>query len=247
MKKILKWRNLGWILAIILFLILISKGEKEDKITENNLEKLTPTEIVTPTESIKNDLFLVTKVIDGDTIMVKINNEEKSIRLIGINTPETNECFGKEATERMKELVENKKVKLEADGTQDDKDKYDRLLRYIYLEDGTFVNEQLIKDGLAKEYTYKIAYKFQIEFKSDQKSAEEEKIGLWTTDVCKNLTTVTPTKTILTTENLNYSCDCSKSCTEINSCEEAYYQLNNCGCSKRDSDGDGVPCESLCN
>ncbi|MFA6369314.1 MAG: excalibur calcium-binding domain-containing protein [Candidatus Shapirobacteria bacterium] len=46
--------------------------------------------------------------------------------------------------------------------------------------------------------------------------------------------------------NSDFVCNCNKSCTQISSCEEAYFQLNNCGCSVRDNDGDGVPCESLC-
>lgn len=244
MKKI-KLSNLGWIIAGILFLalafILIFNNKKPEIKLENAIPSITTAPII------KSDLILVTKIIDGDTLMVKINDKETAVRLIGIDTPESGQCFGKEATNRAKELMENKKVKLEADETQDDKDKYGRLLRYIYLEDGTFINKKLIEDGVAKEYTYKIAYKFQTEFKSDQKAAEEKKVGLWADDICP---TITKTENILgETKNNNstFVCDCTKSCTKINNCEDAYFQLNDCGCTVRDNDGDGVPCESLCN
>lgn len=50
----------------------------------------------------------------------------------------------------------------------------------------------------------------------------------------------------LNSEQSSYTCDCSKTCTQISTCAEAYYQLDTCGCSVRDGDGDGVPCENLC-
>ena len=260
MINLRKLSNWVWIGFGILFLILAYKIGKESNKKEIQINKITPIETAIPTKIITptkiEDFILVTKIIDGDTLMVKINDEETTVRLIGIDTPESGQCFGKEATNRAKELMENKKVKLEADETQDDKDKYGRLLRYIYLEDGTLINKKLIEDGVAKEYTYKMAYKFQTEFKSDQKVAQEKKLGIWADDACPTPTikTITPTVTKIEnvlgeTENNNsaFVCDCKKSCTKISSCEEAYFQLNNCGCSERDGNEDGVPCESLCN
>ena len=151
-------------------------------------------------------------------------------------------------------------VELEADNSQDDKDKYDRLLRYVYLTDGTLINKKLIEDGFGFEYTYQIPYKFQTEFKAAQKQAEEKKIGLWADGACPT-PTVTKISTIIPTINKvptekpiqtiqsssTYVCNCSKTCTQISSCEEAYFQLNDCGCTIRDNDKDGVSCESLCN
>jgi len=252
MKKILKFSNLGWIIAGILFLTLALIMIFNNKKPETKLENIIPT--ITPTPTIKSDLVLVTKVIDGDTIMVKINDKEEAVRLIGIDTPETVDprktvqCFGKEASEKMKELLENKMIKLEADTTQNDRDKYNRLLRYVYLEDGTFINKKLIEEGFGFEYTYQIPYKFQMEFKVAQKMAEEKKIGLWADGVCPTPTVakISTTPTMTVQNNFGFVCDCNKSCTKISSCDEAYFQLNNCGCSVRDNDGDGVPCESLC-
>lgn len=265
MKNIINLKNLGWILAIILLLILAYKNGEKNKVLQNKSQTI-PTEIITlietisPTETVKNGLVLVTKVIDGDTLMVKINDKEESVRLIGIDTPETVDprktvqCFGKEASEKMKELVENKMVKLETDSTQNDRDKYNRLLRYIYLEDGTLINKKLIEEGFGFEYTYQIPYKFQTEFKAAQKMAEENNLGMWADGACPTPTIVTeisrvPTEKItqVIQSSSSFVCDCTKACTKISNCEEAYYQLNTCGCTVRDNDGDGVPCESLCN
>jgi len=138
----------------------------------------------------QSGLFPVTKVVDGDTIDVEINGESARLRLIGINTPETVdprkpvECFGKEASAAAKELLFGKKVRLEADPSQTDRDKYDRLLRYVFLEDGTNFNELMIVRGYAYEYTYDVPYKYQKEFKAAQKFAEGNKKGLWADGVC---------------------------------------------------------------
>ena len=133
----------------------------------------------------------VIRIIDGDTIQAKTNGKVETIRLIGINTPETVdprrpvECFGKEASEKTKELLNDKTVKIETDPSQDMRDKYGRLLAYIFLEDGTNINKKLIEEGYAYEYTHERPYQYQIEFKQAQKQAEEAERGLWVPGVCK--------------------------------------------------------------
>ena len=190
----------------------------------------------------------VTKVIDGDTIDVEIDGNRETLRLIGVDTPETVDprkpvqCFGREASEFTKSKLSGKEVILEADPTQGERDKYGRLLRYVFLDEVNF-NELLIKEGYAHEYTYNFPYKYQKEFKNAESFATENKKGLWADDACdtsslKQTQTYQPQGT--------YTCNCQKLCGAISSCDEAYYQLQNCGCSARDSDGDGVPCESLC-
>jgi micrococcal nuclease len=130
------------------------------------------------------------KVVDGDTIDVLMNGEKFRVRLIGINTPESVDprrpvqCFGKEASSKAKEILNGKSVFLEADPTQTDRDKYDRLLRYVFLEDGTNFNKFMVSEGYAYEYTYDVPYKYQKEFKAAQKAAESLKKGLWAEDTC---------------------------------------------------------------
>jgi len=123
--------------------------------------------------------FLVERVIDGDTI--KLSNGER-VRLIGVDTPETVhprkpvEYFGKEASAFTKRLCEGKFVRLEYD--QNKRDRYRRLLAYVYLEDGTFVNAEIIKQGYGYAYT-KYLFKYMEEFKGYEKEARRSEYGLW--------------------------------------------------------------------
>lgn len=148
------------------------------------------TEIETTKTENAEELYLVKKVVDGDTFDVSINGQIKRIRLIGVDTPETVDprkavqCFGKEASNKAVELLFNKKVKLEADSTQGELDKYGRLLRYVIREDGLFFNKWMIENGYAHEYTYSKPYKYQQEFKNAQQEAETQKRGLWADNAC---------------------------------------------------------------
>lgn len=137
-------------------------------------------------ENIKN-LVSVVKVVDGDTIDVQINGQKKTIRLIGINTPETVDprrpvqCFGKEASNETKRLLTGKQVYLTKDVSESDK--YDRLLRFVYLplENGEmlFVNDYLVRQGFANNYPYPPDIKFDDQFRLAEKEAKEQKRGLW--------------------------------------------------------------------
>lgn len=131
------------------------------------------------------EIAKVTRVIDGDTI--ELENKDK-VRYIGIDAPETVDprkpvqCFGKEATEENKRLVEGKMVRLEKDVT--DKDKYGRLLRYVYVNQAAdseevFVNLELVKLGYARIYTYPPDVKDQKEFLRAERAARVANLGLW--------------------------------------------------------------------
>lgn len=134
--------------------------------------------------------YEVTKVSDGDTIHIMMDGRDEKVRLIGINTPETVdprrpvECFGKEASARMKELVGGKIVRLEYDDTQSVRDAYNRILAYVYLEDGQMINRKMIAEGYAYEYTYLTPYKYQKEFRELQVLAKTGGRGLWASTTC---------------------------------------------------------------
>lgn len=119
------------------------------------------------------------KVIDGDTIVLDGN---EIVRLIGIDTPETKDprkpvqYYGREAYEFTKRLVEGKKVRLAYDLNK--KDKYGRTLAYVYLEDGTFLNAEVVKQGYGFAYRY-FLFKYFDEFKQYEREARENGIGLW--------------------------------------------------------------------
>ena len=151
--------------------------------------------------------FPVTHIVDGDTIDVNINGAIERVRLIGIDTPEVVDprkpvqCFGIEASNKAKEVLTGQSVVLENDPSQGDKDKYSRLLRYIFLKDGTNFNKLMIEQGYAHEYTYDLPYKYQQEFKQAQTYARENKLGLWQDNICQ--TQAAPAPSIVTNQNTN--------------------------------------------
>ncbi len=134
--------------------------------------------------------YEVTKVIDGDTFHLNMDGTDEKVRLIGINTPETVDpreevqCFGKEASNLMKDIAQGKLVRLEYDDSQNLRDAYGRLLAYAYLEDGQMLNRKMIAEGYAYEYTYLTPYKYQSEFRDLQNLARTSGRGLWNPETC---------------------------------------------------------------
>lgn len=150
----------------------------------------------TDTKKVDNtrEILIVKRVVDGDTF--ELSNGEK-VRLLGIDTPEKFESkkldkdieatgqdkktikkLGKLASDYVKNFVEGKKVILEREPNYDDKDRYGRLLRWIYLEDGTFVNGKIVRDGYAQVYERFPVSKLD-ELRKYQKEARENNRGLW--------------------------------------------------------------------
>jgi micrococcal nuclease len=126
----------------------------------------------------------VVRVVDGDTVEVRVGGREETVRLIGIDTPETVdprspvECFGREASERTKALLpEGAGVRLVAD--VEPRDQYDRLLAYVYRDDGTFVNLALVEDGYASVATYPPNVAHTSDFTAAAARARDEGRGLW--------------------------------------------------------------------
>lgn len=139
----------------------------------------------------KNGYVKVIKVVDGDTIKIDDRGKIQTVRLIGLDTPEVVDprkpvqCFGKEASERMKEIVEGKYVRLRNDDSQNNEDKYGRLLRYVYLDNDVLVNRMMIEEGYGHEYTYEKPYQFKEQFMKAEEEARTRKRGLWAEGMCK--------------------------------------------------------------
>lgn len=199
--KVPRRKVLSLHLSAILILLLILIGVTSDADTKSTPE-LTKSEQSTPVATNRPEpapspspkaqrFYQVARVVDGDTVKVTIDGKIETIRLIGIDTPETVDprkpvqCFGKEASDKAKELLNGKKVALETDSTQGDRDKYGRLLRYVLLEDGTSFNKLMIAEGYAHEYTYNSnPYKYQKEYRAAEKEARENERGLWSGKSC---------------------------------------------------------------
>jgi len=135
-------------------------------------------------------LLPVIRVVDGDTIVVDIGGVPEKVRLIGVDTPEVVDprkpvqCFGKEASTFTTNLLARQQVRLESDPTQSDRDKYGRLLRYVFLSDDTFVNKTIIEQGYGHEYTYRTLYHYRDEFKTAERNARDASRGLWDPEAC---------------------------------------------------------------
>lgn len=139
----------------------------------------------------KSPTYQVLRVTDGDTIHINYNGKNEKVRLIGLDTPETKDprkpiqCFGREATAKMTELAENKNIRLEFDKTQGERDKYGRLLAFVYSKDSKNLAYEMIRQGYGNEYTYNSnPYKYQNEFKEAARKAREENKGLWAENTC---------------------------------------------------------------
>jgi len=260
------------LLATVCVLILVGAGcnTSQSVINQDNKSNIsseviisTSTKIATSSQQQKQ-LYKVISVVDGDTIKINYNGKVESVRLVGIDTPETVhptktvECFGKEASDKMKELVEGKTVTLVVDKSGTGRDKYQRLLRYVYLDDGTFVNKEMVKQGYAYAYvTYPFDY--MDDFKTSQSEAKNNKLGLWADGVCDSFTTSSNSNTITNTTNEiekvipKTSCDCSSNkynCGDFSTHNEAQSVYDCCGgvsndIHRLDRDKDGSACETL--
>ena len=129
-------------------------------------------------------LYRVARFDDGDTIAVDMNGTEETIRFIGVDTPETHDprknvqCFGHAAADFTKNLISSNNVRLEADPLNTNRDRYGRLLRYVYLPNGTLVNLEIIKQGYGFAYTSFPSTKVD-EFRAAEKEATDNNRGLW--------------------------------------------------------------------
>ena len=125
------------------------------------------------------------EVIDGDTAKFKMNGEQITVRFLGINTKETvdpeigEEIWGKEASDFTKEKLENAtKIELEFDEVADEKDKYDRYLSWIWIDDELLQN-LLVENGLAENYMLQNNYKYAGMLQESEENAKNNKLGIW--------------------------------------------------------------------
>ena len=158
----LKTKRTAWIgIAILVFGVM-------DLITQAQFEPIDAT---------------VVRVIDGDTIRVRVQGKEYTVRLIGVDTPETVhptktvQHFGAEASAYTKAALEAKTVTLEADPTGDTKDRYGRLLRYVHL-DGENFNGRLIREGYGHAIR-RFRYSLKAQFIQLEDTARKAGRGLW--------------------------------------------------------------------
>ena len=122
----------------------------------------------------------VSNVVDGDTLdIVLTSGKRERVRLIGIDTPERGDCYAAKATTRVRALAQSKRVVLKGDATQATRDRYGRLLAYVWLPGGKDLGYQLVAGGFAKVYVYDRAFQRLPAYRSAEASARGATAGLW--------------------------------------------------------------------
>lgn len=196
MKKSFKWLFLYFLFLMFLTFFPENK-EIQDKLKsllEKEQSKVETSDTVGEDQvngvpDLNSDtLHKVLKVVDGDTFKIEFRGENRSVRMIGIDTPEVNhpsepvQCYGVEASLKTKELIEGKEVRLEQDVSQTDR--YGRILAYVWVDE-VFINEKIVKDGYAFASSYPPDVKYQDILDKAEIYARENKLGLWSDNTCK--------------------------------------------------------------
>ena len=128
------------------------------------------------------ELVRVKRVVDGDTIILESGER---VRLLGVNAPEVNhpkklvEAFGKEAAEFTQRMVEGKLVRLEFDPHVSKQDKSSRTFAYVFLQDGTFLNAEIIRQGYGFVVRNSPPLKYESDFVQLELNARKKRSGLW--------------------------------------------------------------------
>jgi endonuclease YncB( thermonuclease family) len=134
----------------------------------------------------------VTHIVDGDTLDVRLTSgKTERIRLIGVDTPERGVCYAAKATERARQLAMSKPVVVRGDPTQDTRDRYGRLLAYVWIPGGKDLGYQLVAGGFAKVYVYRDAFQRLPAYRNAEAAAKGAPAGEW--KACRDQTTPTPT------------------------------------------------------
>ena len=194
-------------------------------------------------------------VIDGDTLVVLHNHAQEKIRLANIDAPEKDQAYGMDARQAMIGMVLKKLVHIDAKAV----DKYGRTIALVSVE-GRNVNEEMVRSGMAWEYSY---YKPSRDYIVLQSEAQQARRGLWSQRNpvapwrwrrTHSSVRSAPLKNENRTARLHgrigvfneASCGHKTHCSQMNSCEEAYYYYTHCNLKSLDKKKDGVPCKQLC-
>lgn len=200
----------------------------------------------------KNGTYPVIAVIDGDTFKIRIGTKIESVRILGIDAPETStlrtgstECYGKESTTFASLSLIGKSVRISRDFTQDPRDKYGRILANVFLSNGSLYAEKAVLSGSAYRYVY--ANKpvlYDARLLKAEAIAKKNSVGVW--EKCQRKEISKPLISPPKRDN-GFDCSIKKTiCAQMISCQEAKFYLNSCGISRLDGDKDGMPCETIC-
>ncbi|MDB5469667.1 MAG: micrococcal nuclease [Caulobacter sp.] len=199
----------------------------------------------------------VTRVVDGDTVDVRMDGRIVRVRLAEIDAPESKQAWGATSKAVLTRLTLNKSVRIEGRG----RDRYGRVIGRLYVGE-VDVSAAMIQEGCAWAYRRYLTDPTMLALEQD---ARARKTGLWAQNAAQIVppwdwrrggegpeaapvagfvdagpAQATPAATGA------FTCGAARTCGQMKSCEEATFHLRQCGLSRLDRDGDGIPCESLC-
>lgn len=213
-------RNYFWLLLLFLWPLACAESVETEGDDAAAFPDLPP-----------GDSALVVDVIDGDTADMEINGEVYRVRYIGVDTPERGDFYYQEAADANANLVLNQEVILVLDVSETDQ--FGRLLRYVYLTDGTFVNAELVRQGYARRSTFPPDVAHAAYFGELEQEARESGAGLWADPApC-------------TCSKNNYNCADFTTQTDAQACFDYCLAEVDEDVHSLDGGGDGVVCESL--
>lgn len=173
-RRLFSRKTNPWVVLVVVILILLGQF----------LGWFDSPEPEQPPEKIDTSRYEVVRFVDGDTFVVDLNGKQETVRLLGVDTPETNapgtpvQCYGPAASAYVKNLIADKHVRLERDPENEDRDRYGRLLRYAYLPDETLVQQEIIRNGYGFAYTIYPFTKKEA-FVAHEEQAKTDAKGLW--------------------------------------------------------------------
>lgn len=196
----------------------------------------------------------VVAIADGDTLtLLTSDRQQVKVRLAEIDTPERAQPYGTRARQALSDLAFGKQAKVESA----EKDRYGRVVGRVHI-DGVDVNRALIHQGAAWVYRQYNRDKSLLAVEADARTAkrglwslpEAERVAPWdwrkgTKRVAAQPYKAAPMLTATSSASSKYSCS-RKTCGQMSNCEEARFQLEQCGNRRLDRDNDGIPCESIC-
>lgn len=200
-------RSWAWILIVLAMVALLviasrlSSDSAEGSTTPVSTATTAPASTARPISTARQTAVatpipgvaaVVRNVIDGDTIVARVGGKDETVRIIGMDSPETHkpdtpvECFGTEATAAAKRLMpKGAHVTLQSDPTQATRDRFGRLLAHVFLADGTLFAERMIRDGFAVHYVYdRVPSIYADRLAAAQQAAKAASAGLWSPRTC---------------------------------------------------------------
>ena len=191
---------------------------------------------------------VVTKVVDGDTVWVRLaGGKSEKVRLIGVDAAERGACFATQATARARQLALSKPVTLRGDGTQATRDRYGRLLAYVWIPGGRDLGYQLIAGGFAKVYSTSNPFQRLSAYRSAESHARSARAGSWKACAATTIRPVVPTPAPAGNCHPSYT-PClpvtgDLDCADVRALGVAPVRVTGSDPYRLDGDGDGYGCE----